>query len=62
MHELFVRQAAESPDAVALVDEKHQMSYGELDKGSNQLAHYLRKLGVGPEVVVGLCMDRRWRW
>ncbi len=58
LHELFAEQAARTPDAVALVYEDSELSYGELDRRSNQLAHYLRGLGVGPETVVGLCVER----
>ena len=58
VQQLFEARAAERGGAVALVCEGEQVSYGELNRRSNQLAHYLRDLGVGPEVVVGLCMDR----
>ena len=58
LHELFAEQAARVPDAVALVYEESELSYGELEQRSNQLAHYLRGLGVGPEVIVGLCVER----
>jgi amino acid adenylation domain-containing protein len=58
VHELFERQAALTPVALALVYEEQQLSYGELNTRSNQLAHYLRKLGVGPETRVGLCVER----
>ena len=57
-HELFEAQAKRSPDAVAAVFESKQLSYGELNRRSNQLAHHLRKLGVGPDVLVGLCVER----
>jgi len=56
--ELFEAQAARTPDAVAVIYEDTRLSYGELDRRSNQLAHHLRKLGVGPEMVVGLCVER----
>jgi amino acid adenylation domain-containing protein len=58
LHELFGEQAAMTPDAVALTYEGSILTYGQLDRRSNQLAHYLRQLGVGPEVVVGLCVER----
>jgi natural product biosynthesis luciferase-like monooxygenase protein/amino acid adenylation domain-containing protein len=58
VHELFAAQAERTPDSVAVVYEDQQLSYGELDHRSNQLAHHLRGLGVGPEVVVGLCVER----
>ncbi len=58
LHELFEQQAARTPDAVAAVYEDEQLTYGELNRSANQLAHYLRGLGVGPEKVVGICMER----
>ena len=48
VHELFAEQAARTPDAVAVVFEDAQLSYGELDRRANQLAHHLRDLGAGP--------------
>ncbi|MFZ5918494.1 MAG: amino acid adenylation domain-containing protein, partial [Chloroflexota bacterium] len=58
VHELFAAQAARTPEAAAVVYEGRQMSYGELDRRANQLARYLQQLGVGPERLVGLCLDR----
>jgi len=58
IHGLFEEQAARTPDAVALRSQGESMSYGELNRRSNQLAHHLRGLGVGPEVQVGLCLER----
>ncbi len=58
VHELFAVQAARTPDAVAVVYENHQLTYRELDERANQLAHYLRRRGVGPDVLVGICVER----
>jgi amino acid adenylation domain-containing protein len=56
--EIFAVQAARAPDAVAVLFGGASMTYAELNRRANQLAHYLRSLGVGPEVVVGLCLER----
>ena len=56
--ELFAAQAVRTPEAVAVVFEEQQLTYGQLEERANQLAHHLRRLGVGPEVVVGLCVER----
>jgi amino acid adenylation domain-containing protein len=56
--DLFVEQAARTPDATALVFEEQRMSYRELDEKSNQLARYLQAQGVGRESLVPLCMER----
>ncbi|HEX6717999.1 MAG TPA: amino acid adenylation domain-containing protein [Pyrinomonadaceae bacterium] len=58
IHQLFETQANKTPDAVALVFEDKWLTYHDLNKCANQLAHYLRKLGVGPDVLVGLCVER----
>ncbi|MFH0900506.1 MAG: amino acid adenylation domain-containing protein, partial [Pseudomonadota bacterium] len=58
VHELFEEQAARTPDAVAVEYEREQLTYAELDERANRLACYLRKLGVGPEAVVGICVER----
>ena len=58
VHELFEAHAAGTPNATAVVFENGQLAYHELNKRANQLAHYLLKLGVGPEVLVGICVER----
>src|SRR3979411_12260 len=58
LHELFAAWAARTPDAVALTCADEILSYGELESRANRLAHHLRSLGVGPDVVVGLCVER----
>jgi amino acid adenylation domain-containing protein len=58
IQEPFEAQAGRTPDRVALVFERQTLSYGELNRRANQLAHYLRGLGVGPNVLVGLCVKR----
>ncbi|MDZ8261482.1 non-ribosomal peptide synthetase [Nostoc sp. ChiQUE01b] len=58
IHELFEAQVEETPNAIAVVFENQQLSYRELNQRANQLAHYLRSLGVKPEVLVGICVER----
>ena len=58
VHELFEEQVEKTPDAVAVVYEDKELSYGELNRRANQLGHYLRKLGVRPDVRVGICVER----
>ncbi|MEM9004407.1 MAG: amino acid adenylation domain-containing protein [Cyanobacteria bacterium P01_F01_bin.86] len=58
IHELFERQAAKTPDAIALVFNGEQLTYQELDHKANQLAHHLQTLGVRPEEWVGICVER----
>jgi surfactin family lipopeptide synthetase C len=58
LHQLFEDQARRIPDAVAVVYDEQQISYAELDRRANQLAHYLQRLGVGPDVRVGISLER----
>jgi amino acid adenylation domain-containing protein len=58
IHELFEQQVVLRPHATAIVHNQEQLSYGELDRRANHLANYLRRLGVGPETIVGLCIDK----
>ncbi len=58
LHELFERRAAASPEAVAVVCEGSSFTYRELNRRANRLAHRLRARGVGPETLVGLCLER----
>jgi amino acid adenylation domain-containing protein len=58
IHELFEEQVELRPDAIALVFEDEQLTYKELNQRANQLAHHLRNLGVGAEVLVGICVER----
>ena len=55
---LFEAQVAHSPEATALVCEGQELTYQELNRRANQLARHLQGLGVGPEVPVGICMER----
>jgi amino acid adenylation domain-containing protein len=57
-HELIEDHAARTPGAVALLFAGERLTYGELDARANRLARHLQKLGVGPEVPVGLCLER----
>ncbi|MBR8836531.1 MAG: AMP-binding protein, partial [Stigonema ocellatum SAG 48.90 = DSM 106950] len=58
IHQLFEAQVERTPDAVAVVFEDEQLTYCELNQRANQLAHYLRCVGVEPEVLVGICVVR----
>jgi amino acid adenylation domain-containing protein len=57
LHQIFEERAAADPGAIALSFEGERVSYGELNRRSNQVAHYLRRLGVGPDTLVGLCFE-----
>jgi amino acid adenylation domain-containing protein len=58
IHQLFEAQVEQTPDAVAVVFEDEQLTYGELNRRAHQLAHHLRTLGVGPDTLVGICVER----
>ncbi|MBR8837984.1 MAG: amino acid adenylation domain-containing protein [Stigonema ocellatum SAG 48.90 = DSM 106950] len=58
IHQLFEEQVQRNPDAVAVVFENQQLTYTQLNSRANQLAHYLRSMGVGADVLVGLCVER----
>jgi amino acid adenylation domain-containing protein/non-ribosomal peptide synthase protein (TIGR01720 family) len=58
IHQLFEQQAERTPDAVAVVFEDQKLTYRELNERANKLAHYLQQLGVQPEVLVGICVER----
>ncbi|GAX38385.1 non-ribosomal peptide synthetase [Nodularia sp. NIES-3585] len=58
IHYLFEQQAEQTPDKIAVVFEDQQITYAELNAKANQLAHYLQRLGVRPDVLVGLFVER----
>ncbi len=58
IHELFEDQVERTPEAVALVFGDERLTYRELNERANRLGHYLRELGVGPDVLVGICVQR----
>ncbi|HHP7244172.1 MAG TPA: condensation domain-containing protein, partial [Elainellaceae cyanobacterium] len=58
IHQLFEAQVERTPDATAVVFENQQLTYRELNARVNQLANYLQKLGVAPELLVGICVER----
>jgi amino acid adenylation domain-containing protein len=58
IHQLFEAQVEQTPDAIAVVWENHHLTYAELNARANQLAYYLKRHGVGPEVLVVACLER----
>ena len=58
LHDLFEAQVARTPDAIAVVFDEAHLTYHELNTRANQLAGYLQQHGVGPEVLVGICVER----
>ena len=58
IHQIFEAQAERTPGSTAVIDGDRRVSYGELNARANQLAHFLRKQGVGPEMLVAICVER----
>jgi amino acid adenylation domain-containing protein len=58
IHTMFETQVTRTPDAIAVTCGDAYLTYSDLNRYANQVAHYLRALGVGPEVLVGLCIER----
>jgi amino acid adenylation domain-containing protein len=58
IHQLFEAQVEKTPNAVAVVFENQKLTYRELNQKANQLAHYLQEMGVKPDVLVGICVER----
>ncbi|MBD2083577.1 non-ribosomal peptide synthetase [Trichocoleus sp. ST-U3] len=58
LHQLFEEQVERTPDAIAIIFKNQQLTYAELNAKANHLAHHLQKLGVKPEVLVGICVER----
>jgi amino acid adenylation domain-containing protein len=58
VHELIEAQVTRTPDAIAVVSGNEKISYAELNRKANQLAHHLRSLGIGPDTLVGICVER----
>nr|WP_321162352.1 amino acid adenylation domain-containing protein [Nostoc sp. KVJ3] len=58
IHQMFEMQVERSPQSIAVIFENTQLTYRQLNQQANQLAHHLRALGVGPEVLVGICLER----
>jgi amino acid adenylation domain-containing protein len=58
LHQFFEIQVTKTPDAIAVVFEDQHLTYNELNNQANRLANYLQRLGVGKDVLVGICLDR----
>jgi amino acid adenylation domain-containing protein len=58
LHQLFEAQVARTPEGIAVIAGQDQLTYRQLDEKANQLAHYLIQLGVGPEELIGVCLER----
>lgn len=58
LHDLFEVQVGQTPAGPAVVDENERLTYRQLDERANRLAHYLHELGIGPDTVIGICLER----
>ncbi|OKH46951.1 non-ribosomal peptide synthetase [Calothrix sp. HK-06] len=58
VHQMFEEQVSKAPDSIAVVFEDKYLTYSQLNDKANQLAYYLRSLGVGTEILVGICLER----
>lgn len=58
LHQMFEAEVRRAPDAVALAFRNQELTYGELDRRANQLARHLKSMGVGPEMLVGISVER----
>ncbi|MGB3533920.1 MAG: condensation domain-containing protein, partial [Microcoleaceae cyanobacterium] len=58
IHQLIETQAQQTPDAIAVIDTHQQLTYHQLNKTANQLAHYLQKQGIQPSQTIGICLER----
>jgi amino acid adenylation domain-containing protein len=58
IHQMFESQSLQTPDAIAVTFQDRQLTYQELNQKANQVAHYLQSLGVKPETLVGVCIER----
>jgi amino acid adenylation domain-containing protein/thioester reductase-like protein len=58
IHQLFEQQVTKTPDAIAVISETQKLTYQELNQRAEELAVYLQSIGVKPEVIVGICLDR----
>ena len=58
IHQMLEHQSLQTPDAIAITFENQQLTYQELNNKANQVGHYLQALGVKPEALVGVCIER----
>jgi amino acid adenylation domain-containing protein len=58
IHQMFEERVRKAPNALAVESENDRLTYAELDRRANQLSHFIRKLGIAPEVKVGVCLER----